>query len=157
MRVVYDLISKNIVAVIRNDNDTMTAYSGSSYGIIQGDIDSIQRAAVAMDLDVSSIPEIAMNESLKRVYMDRLTGQRLFNRFLAENKQIEISTAQNIQQLSMLINVKLMLDAGALETARDMLTQIPSQAFLIVPGFETGAERKQSYIDEINLYINSIK
>lgn len=156
MRVVYDLLSKAVVTVIKNDNDTMTAYPSHKYGVIQGDTEAIQKMAVALDLDVSAIPEIVMNEATKRVYKDRQMGQKLFNRFLAENKQITISTDQNLQQLSMLINVKMMLDAGALETARDMLAQIRGAAFIVTPGYATGEARKQSYIDEINTYINSL-
>jgi len=155
MRIIYDLLTKDVVTAIEDDGLSTTAYSPDSYGVIQGDVDTIVEMVIAMGLDVSHIIGIDMNESLKRVIKDRQMGQKLFNRFLSENKQIEINTSDNIKQLQYLINVKMMLDAGALGTARDLLTMIPDNAFITTPGYANGAERKQSYIDEINTYILS--
>lgn len=140
---------------IKDDHSTVTAYSGPDFGIIQGDINTLQQVAVTLNLDISNIPELTMNDAFRKVLKDTQMGNKLFRRFLSENKQIDITTSQNLQQLSMLVNIKMMLDAGALVTAREMLSMVPADAFLVTPGYASGAERKQSYIDEINNYLNS--
>lgn len=150
------MLTKDIAAVVVDEGTSTTAYPIDEYGVIQGDSNTIMTIAVALGLDTSQIPEIDMTPELKQVILKRQKGQEIFNRFLAENEQIVISTEDNLNQLGALINVKQMLESGALATARDLISMIPGESFITTPGYASGEERKQSYIDELNTFINTI-
>jgi hypothetical protein len=151
MRLIYDKISNEIIKVIE-DGNSITAFP-ENLGVIQGDLGTVATIAALIGLDVSQIPGINMTPELRQVLKKRKKGQDILNRFLAENEQLQISAEQNIAQLSAMVNVKQMLESGALATARQMIANIPGEVFLVTPGYESGEHRKQTYLEEIDTYI----
>jgi hypothetical protein len=97
-----------------------------------------------------------MSEEMKSVLRKKNKGQQMINRFLEENEQIVISSEQNLLQLSNFMNVKLLLETGALASAKDALNQLSSESFIVTPNYLSSEERKQSYIYEIDQYLNQI-
>lgn len=153
MRVIYNTITKEVVTTTVNDG-SITSYPVNT-NVIQGDVESIVLQATALGINLSQIPGLNLSPELIRVYSDRAFGQKIFNRFLEENKRVILSTEQNVNQLTSFINLKQLLEAGAIETSRDLLYISPSDAFIIVTPYITSDERKQSYINELNEYLEA--
>lgn len=163
MRVVY---RKDILTIVSIENDfgTITAFPNEN-SVIQADGDTAIKTAIALGLDVdkilifatqNNIP-ISMTTELRTVLLKRAKGQEIYNRFLAENETIVIDTQQNLAQLAAFVNVKMMLESGALKTARDIIQEIPDAAFVLTNPYLNQTERKQSYLDEIDNFIISLQ
>jgi hypothetical protein len=88
-------------------------------------------------------------EPIEVVKNDIAFGNQLIIRFLTENKKANITTAQSLSQLGAFMNVKMLLEAGAIKAAIDVLQAVDPNVFIVTPGYSSGAERKQSYIDEL--------
>lgn len=156
MRIIYDKLSLEVVQVVEDEN-SITAFP-SNLGVIQGDDTLISTMIVSLGLNFNGeIPNtINMSEEMKSVLRKKNKGQQIINRFLEENEQIVISTEQNLIQLSNFMNVKLLLETGALSSAKDALVQLSSESFILTPNYNSSEERKQSYIDEIDQFLNQI-
>jgi hypothetical protein len=152
MRIIYNKISKKIIGVFEDGQSVTVAPEWA--GIIQGNTTDILEIANILGLNISKL-DIIMEPHVKKLHQDKAKGRELVDRFLAENKQVDLSTEDSISQLSQFLNLKLILEAGAIMTGRDMLLSVPEDVFAITPGYETKAERKQSYIDEMNDYLEN--
>ena len=97
-----------------------------------------------------------MTPAMRSLLKKQFKGVEIVKRFLAENEEMVISTNDNLNQLGAFMNVKILLESGALATARDVLSQVPASSFVLTPGYATVEERKQSYLDELNEFIAAL-
>lgn len=151
MRVIVHEITNEVILV--SDDDTGFLAAPDDTMVFQCSEEKMIKIALALNLDLSQMPSIILSPELTRVYKDRSFGQKIFNRFLEENKRIVLSTEENVNQLTAFVNLKQLLEAGAIETARDLLLGSPSTAFVVVEPYLTSDERKQSFVNELNEYL----
>jgi hypothetical protein len=131
VRLIYVIDSKSAVTLVEDENSN-----------------------IALS-DVCGIIE-ANTMEMCRTLLKRSKGNDILNRFLSENEQVEITTEQNLIQLQHLAVVKELLLTGAITSARDIAYTIPPEAFILTPPYATQEERKSSYIEEMNSFINSL-
>lgn len=153
MRVVYDVNNLQIIQVT-DDDSSITSFP-SNCGVIQGDSITIATIGTTLGIDLSQITNLDMTNNELKVLKDMAFGRSVVLRYLTENMEITIDTQSNIDQLNTFLSVKLLLESGAIITARDVLTTLSDDMFVVTPEYQTSTERKQSYIDQINSYINN--
>lgn len=93
---------------------------------------------------------------LARVLLKKKKGEDVMNRFISENEQIQIPTEQNLIQMQYLLPVKQLLESGAITSAMEVVSQLPDEAFIITPGYTTATERRNSFVNEMFIFIQAI-
>lgn len=154
MRVIYNKLTKEISQVVQDDN-SITLFP-DDYGVIQGDADTVEVLAVALGLDVSQIPGLNMSPEKAKVLTRIARCKETKLRFLTENSTITIAAEQGGAVLQNFSTLLLLLEVGDAKTALAVVSQMPAELFPVTPDYDTSAERKQSYVEELQNIVASL-
>lgn len=86
------------------------------------------------------------NGPLSQVIADRNFGQQILNDYLVQNKLIQLSTNQSLQQLQKFGAAKQLLEAGAISSVLAVISGIAVDEIFT-------QERKDFFIDKITDYL----
>lgn len=154
MRVIYNIITKEIITTVENDN-SITSFPVNTQAI-QGDTETIFLLATALGLDLSQIPGLNLSPEALLFEQRKAFCTKLFRRYVLENLTISIPTQNNLANAAAFTALKTFADSGAAETIRDILVMTPNaDMFPITPGYASSEERKQSFITDLNEHLNT--
>lgn len=163
IRVIYNQTTKEISNVLFAEGETL--FNQQINAMIQGDIETVFSLANTIGVNVNPIIEFLNQEGIDtsniaekaRLSYKKFKGRAIVDRYLLENETIVISSTENMGALSSFLPLKILLESGALATAKDLLEyQIPAEAFILTPDYDSQQERKQSFIDEIQSIIDTL-
>lgn len=161
IRVLYDTTNKQVSGIFEDVEGTFTAYP-SNLAAVSGEPNVILDTAITLDLQLNSILDffndnnIQMNQNSIRVSMRRARCNAIEKRFLDENAEVTITPQAAGDLMNLFMPVMLLFKAGEARTALSIIQSIPNEAFVLTPSYATSAERKQSYIDELQGIINDL-
>lgn len=154
MRIIFHRNTKEILAVIEDEDSTTSI--PHEYAMLQADPETVAHLAAATGLDITQIQGIDMSSEELRVIARIKKCEAIKVRYLAENITISLTPEQSGGQLTAFSQLLMLLSVGDAKTALTMLTQIPSEAFLVTAGYTTTEERKETYRNELQQIIDTL-
>lgn len=152
MILIYNVITREVTHIIEEEQGFLQ-YREEDHVVIQGSEEEVLELATLKNLIFTEDMAAYLSDEEKKLIRDKAFGTRITNRFLVENNRIELSMQDNLNQFSFFSQLKQMLDAGAIRMCYNMLLDIDASIFVVVDGYTTSEERKQSFITEFENYL----
>jgi hypothetical protein len=155
MRIIYDKLTKEIGAVIVNDDSSITAFPMATHCAIQADTDTLVEMALAIGLNMTELIktlednniQFAMTPELEQILKDRAFGITFANTLLDRLKnQDTLTLTQRGQLLSKIHLFLTVLTIGDITAARAVLNNYATDLVLT-------AARKDWALAQLDAYI----
>jgi hypothetical protein len=155
VRIVYNLDTKDVASI--SEATGLTAFNENVNGLLQAPHDKLIVQALAIGIQAQPIVDFFNTNNLDIDNMNervivlkrRVFGADLLNEFLAENVALGLTPEQSIALLQKLMSAKLMLDVGALDTARALISQVTTDEIFT-------EQRRSYYVDKITSFLNAV-
>lgn len=156
IRVIYHIFTKEIITILFA-SDGFTAFDQQTQGMIQGDRELVVSQASLLNLNMAPIIEFLDANGIGdpliarrlKVERDMAFGRKLKIMFLSEQKEMDLTLAEDAVIYQQFNPMLQWLDIGAINRVQEMWAAVPVDGVIIT------AERKAMYTNLLSEYLGN--